>query len=138
MRLGNFFQQYKFASLLFLLFLASSFLMPLYHQHVGSYEQRPIIPDEHHAFIEHSSWDIHGVISENHAHSIPHLHLKRDFVRSHASYEPVKKIQQVSFITPHTLAFNSGKGEGSISDLKRSKPGCNFARIFSGLSPPAC
>ena len=138
MRLSKFFQKYKFASLLFVLFLVFSFLTPLYHQHVGSYEQRPIIPDEHHAFIEHSSWDIHGVISENHAHSIPHLHLKKDFVRSHTSYEPVKKIQQVSFITPDTLAFNSGKGAGSIPDLKRSKPKSSFVKIFSGLSPPAC
>jgi len=138
MRLNKFFQQYKLASLLFVLFLVFSFLTPLYHQHTRSYERHSAIPDERQASLEHSSWDMHRILSDNQAHSILHLHLKRDFVRSHASYEPVKKIQQVSFIIPHTLALDSGKGEGSISDLKRSKPKSSFVKIFSGLSPPLC
>ena len=138
MRLSKFFQKYKFASLLFVLFLVFSFLTPLYHQHARSYERPSAIPDERQELLEHSSWNIHRVLSDNQAHSIPHLHLKRDFARLHASYEQGKKAQQVSFITPDTLAFNSGKGEGSIPDLKRSKPKSSFVKIFSGLSPPAC
>ena len=137
MRLSKFFQQYKFASLLFILFLVSSFLTPLYHQHDRSYAHS-IIPDEHHASIEHSDRNIHKGLSDGRKQTSSHLHLKKDFARSHASYEPGKKAQQVSFITPDTLAFNSGKGEGSIPNLKRSKPKSSFVKIFSGLSPPAC
>ncbi|MCL4475932.1 MAG: hypothetical protein M1508_06870 [Nitrospirae bacterium] len=123
----------------FTVFLIIVFIAPVCHSHGNPTLHPHAHGDDHDRDLKNHDNDIHESVSDQHAPVDPHLHIKKDFLRSNALYELRNKLEKISTycIENFRLTFEN-VFKSFVDHFQELKSRSSLVRVFSGLSPPVC